>query len=309
MKSASQLPFRVDFYELLDAPESADPQELKLAYRRQAKKYHPDHNPGSPAAEERFKLILEAYRVLGDEEMREQYDAWLARQRLYVRAPELQGLGGRVRVSARHAHERREQREARRRGRGSAGTFRRARATSKGLFADIRMPRLGMYVRLAFYAMALFIIVPIMLRGLSVVANRHREPRQVSHRQGHTDLPPEVVQARLMQRNAELLLRAERGDAAAQFQYGWNLYHGYYGMSVNRAEARGWFEKAAAAGHSQARQVLAKADFSEPTAEDSLPPVASPSNEEGVRGAGADEAAPEGGGSRGVEGRPGISFD
>ena len=66
MKTPGVPAFQVDFYELLDVPETADAQEIKLAYRRQAKKFHPDHNPGSAAAEERFKRILEAYRVLGD---------------------------------------------------------------------------------------------------------------------------------------------------------------------------------------------------------------------------------------------------
>lgn len=261
MKSAGQTPFRVDFYELLDVQESADAEELKLAYRRQAKRFHPDHNPGSAEAEERFKRILEAYRVLGDEELRGQYDAWLARQRLFVRAPELEGLGGRVRVSARHGRERREER---RRARRSAGTFRRARAASRGMFSEVKMPRVGMYVRLAFYAMALFIIAPLMLRGVHSAMNRHSRVSAPVRPQGQTDLPPEEVQARLMKRNAELLIRAEQGDAAAQFQYGWNMYHGYNGMQVNRPEAKGWFERAAAAGHDQAQQILGKADFSQP---------------------------------------------
>lgn len=260
MKTSGQPPFRVDFYELLDVRETADAQQLKLAYRRQAKKYHPDHNPGSLDAEERFKRILEAYRVLGDGGMREQYDAWLARQRLYVRAPELQGLGGRVRVSARHGRERREERRQRR----SAGTFRRARAASRGMFSEVKMPRVGMYVRLAFYAMALFIIAPLMLRGVNMAMNRHSQSNGPVRPQGQTDLPPEEVQARLMKRNAELLIRAEQGDAAAQFQYGWNVYHGYNGMQVNRPGAKKWFERAAAAGHDQAQQILGKADFSQP---------------------------------------------
>lgn len=272
MKTPGVPAFQVDFYELLDVPETADAQEIKLAYRRQAKKFHPDHNPGSAAAEERFKRILEAYRVLGDEESRDQYDAWLARQRLYVRAPELQGLGGRVRVSARHGRERREERrEVRRRERRSAGTFRGARAASKGLFGEVKMPRMGMYVRLAFYVMGIFIIVPIMLRGVNMAVNRQSHASGQVRPPGQTDLPPEEVHARLLKRNAELLLRAEQGDTAAQFQYGWNLYHGYNDLPVNRTEARTWFERAAAAGHSQAKQILEKGDFTQPGPPEPLP--------------------------------------
>src|SRR5699024_10393235 len=64
-----------DFYAVLGVSKDADAQEIKKAYRKQARKYHPDHHPDDPKAEERFKEIGEAYSVLNDAEQREQYDA------------------------------------------------------------------------------------------------------------------------------------------------------------------------------------------------------------------------------------------
>ena len=80
---------RPDYYELLDVSPDADAAELKQAYYRQAKIYHPDRNAGNAAAEERFKLIAEAYRILGDETERRLYDEARERDIRYVGAPEL----------------------------------------------------------------------------------------------------------------------------------------------------------------------------------------------------------------------------
>ena len=63
-----------DFYRVLGVEKSASAQEIKKAYRKLALKYHPDHNPGDKAAEEKFKQISEAYEVLSDEEKRAKYD-------------------------------------------------------------------------------------------------------------------------------------------------------------------------------------------------------------------------------------------
>lgn len=63
-----------DYYEVLGVSKDADEAELKKAYRKLAKKYHPDVNPGDKEAEKKFKEASEAYAVLSDAEKRRQYD-------------------------------------------------------------------------------------------------------------------------------------------------------------------------------------------------------------------------------------------
>jgi molecular chaperone DnaJ len=63
-----------DYYEVLGVGRSADAGEIKKAYRKLAMEYHPDRNPGSKAAEEKFKEAAEAYEVLSDSEKRSAYD-------------------------------------------------------------------------------------------------------------------------------------------------------------------------------------------------------------------------------------------
>lgn len=63
-----------DYYKTLGLQRSAKPEEIRNAYRKLARKYHPDINPGDKAAEEKFKEISVAYEVLSDPEKRQRYD-------------------------------------------------------------------------------------------------------------------------------------------------------------------------------------------------------------------------------------------
>jgi molecular chaperone DnaJ len=63
-----------DYYEVLGVERNADEETLKKAYRKLAKKYHPDANPGDEAAAEKFKEASEAYAILSDPQKRQQYD-------------------------------------------------------------------------------------------------------------------------------------------------------------------------------------------------------------------------------------------
>jgi molecular chaperone DnaJ len=66
---------RPDYYKTLGVDKKATPDEIKKAYRKLARKYHPDTNPDDKQAEERFKEISQAHDVLGDPEKRKQYDS------------------------------------------------------------------------------------------------------------------------------------------------------------------------------------------------------------------------------------------
>jgi len=78
----------LDYYEVLEVSKNCSGAELKKSYRKLAMKYHPDRNPGDKEAEEKFKVVNEAYQVLSDDEKRAIYDR-------YGKAGlEGQGMGG-----------------------------------------------------------------------------------------------------------------------------------------------------------------------------------------------------------------------
>jgi curved DNA-binding protein len=75
-----------DYYSVLGVGKDASEQQIKRAYRKLARKHHPDVNPGDKASEEQFKRINEAYQVLSDPEKRKKYDRFGAQWEQYERA-------------------------------------------------------------------------------------------------------------------------------------------------------------------------------------------------------------------------------
>src|SRR6266702_1582398 len=65
-----------DYYQVLGVPRTASDKEIRDAYRKLARKYHPDVNPNDKSGEARFKEVSEAYEVLSDRERRRKYDRY-----------------------------------------------------------------------------------------------------------------------------------------------------------------------------------------------------------------------------------------
>ncbi len=242
---------RTDYYELLDVRRTADAAEIKAAYRRCAKLYHPDLNVGNPVAEEKFRLVAEAYRVLGSPERRADYDAWLERQERLRCAPELAKMAarGRVRVSVRHAYERRERRGRRRTG------------TSRGvprLFALRPKADTSLLQFVLFYSVCLAVMIPwfISYAGRPAPNTLRRHVAVQQQVPGESDLPPEVQERELLNFHERIYREAKEGNALAQYRYGIMLYYGYQGLPKDKEAARRWWQLAADAGFVPAVQAL-----------------------------------------------------
>src|SRR5437763_2896042 len=81
-----------DYYSTLGVAKTATEKEIKQAYRKLARKHHPDVNPGDKSPETRFKELNEAYEVLGDPPKRKKYDELGANWRMYEQAGAGQGF-------------------------------------------------------------------------------------------------------------------------------------------------------------------------------------------------------------------------
>lgn len=243
---------RPDYYQILDVEPTAGAVEIKRAYYRQARRFHPDCNDGDPVAEERFKLVAEAYRTLGNEVRRRDYDARMERLQRYAGAPELAAMQRRVRVSARHGR-------ARRSGEERHAGVRRARPF---LLRRVTRP-VGVWSMIAFYAMAALMLVPQMLRGCGVLSEKARRVPVMKEEKKKPALSDSEKLAVLAASNARLRTAAESGDVRAQLRLAIALYHGF-GMPIDRPESKRWFARAAEQGNEVAARYLNILDFAQP---------------------------------------------
>src|ERR1700674_1698528 len=76
LKATMPTTAKQDYYELLGVPRKANAKDIRAAFRKLARKYHPDLNPGDKSSEEKFKQLQEAYDVLSDSKKRQMYDQY-----------------------------------------------------------------------------------------------------------------------------------------------------------------------------------------------------------------------------------------
>lgn len=243
---------RPDYYQILDVEPTACPADIKKAYYRQARRFHPDCNDGDPVAEERFKLVAEAYHTLGNEIRRRDYDARMERLRRYADAPELASMQRRVRVSARHGRARR------------AGDERHSCVRRFRPFLPRRVPRtMGVWTMISVYALAATMLVPQMLRGCGVLADSARRMNTPVPEENKPERSDAEKKASLEALNARLKEQAEAGDVRSQLRLAIVLFHGV-GMPMDRPASREWFARAAEQGNEMARRYLQTLNFAQP---------------------------------------------
>ena len=251
---------RDDYYQLLEAAPSASKQELRDAYRRMAKRYHPDHNDGDPRAEEHFKLIVEAWRTLGNDEKRLDYDAWLERHRRFATMPEMAGLARHARMTVRRERIYRRRREDRR-----SGSSYRARP-----FLLRRSTKVSGLHFVILCVIAVSGMFPFFKHQFAII-NRASTPAASDAPRlapGESPLPPDEQKKNLENYLNRVVTAAEGGDAEAQWRYGFLLYLGGGGVQQDREAARLWWEKAAAQGDKRAQHNLLRY-YSQPKPETS----------------------------------------
>jgi curved DNA-binding protein len=125
-----------DYYETLGVPRNAPEADIKKAYRKLARKYHPDVNPNNKQAEDRFKEVQEAYEVLSDAEKRKKYDRlgqnWKSGSD-FTPPPNWEGFhGGNIRMDEFFGN------------RGNTGGFRGQQGGQSGAFSDFFEMLFGM---------------------------------------------------------------------------------------------------------------------------------------------------------------------
>ncbi len=254
---------RDDYYEILGVKPETDRRGIKSAYRKLAMQLHPDHNKNDAASAEKFKLLAEAWHVLGDAERRADYDSWLELHRKYDRLPELAQMPRHhARMSSRNAERRSERRSSRH------VTSRGGRVRPFLLRRSMRVP-LWQYVLMC--VMCLCCIVPGVMRAVRGIERVSAAQADAERRgtPGESPLPPEEQKRGLQQYLNRISGEAQKGEPAAQFAYGNLLYNGVAGLEMppDPAAAHEWWLKAAAQGYRPAQRALDSTPYSAPKEE------------------------------------------